>query len=275
MTSFQRTIKYLAIAFAIFLSVAIISTIATVSTTILSITGIIEAPNSEKIEFTETYENITSLNISLKHSQLTIEKGETFKLTANSEKDFSPKVQNGTLIIREKSKNFLKSLFWKNTNQYTLTIPEDSTFDHIEINLDAGKAHLNNLNTQKLKINAGAGKITASNLSAHKEAKIQGGVGKFDLTDCSFNNLSMECGVGKLTFKGNITGKSKINSGIGAVNIQLTGQKQDYEININTGLGRLTIDGIKQSDDTTINQGAENIINVKGGIGDTSIDFVD
>lgn len=274
MTPFQKTIKSLALVLAIFLTVIIIGSIITASATILTLTGIIEFPASEKIEFTESYENITSLDISLKAGELTIEKGDTFKLTANTDKGFSPEVRDGTLKIREKGFNFFNLFIWNNHSKYTLTIPEDAAFEDVKIDLGAGKASLSYINTQNLKINAGAGKITASNLTSNK-ARVDGGVGEFTLIDCSLKDLSLECGVGKLTYRGTMTGECKIDSGVGAVDIHLTGSKQDYEINISTGIGKLTVDGEKQSDGITINKGAVNVIDIDGGIGDTSIEFAE
>ncbi len=71
-------------------------------------------------------------------------------------------------------------------------------------------------------------------------------------------------------FSGQLTGKSKIDSGIGAVNIDLMDNKSNYTIDISKGLGNVTIDGQKVETDRVYGSGL-NYLEVNGGIGEIKI----
>ncbi len=274
MTAFQKTVKNMALAFAIILTIFIIGSIASGATMVFTFFGFFEFSQEEMEEYSETLETIHSLDIHLETSKLTIEKGDTFKLTAYTYKGFSPEVKDGTLKIHEKDFKLFGLLFKNNANSYTLTVPEGTTFEEVEITLGAGKAQISDFSAQNLNIKAGVAQFTAENLSA-SQANIKGGVGELDFIDCSMSDISLKSGVGQLTYTGTMEGECKIDSGVGSADIHLYGNKQDFEIRINAGLGGVAIDGEKQENKSTINKGAPNTIHIKSGIGAANLNFSD
>ena len=51
--------------------------------------------------------------------------------------------------------------------------------------------------------------------------------------------------MGEFTFDGKITGKSKIDSGVGEIKINLIDKNENYTIDISKGIGTITLDGEK------------------------------
>ena len=105
MTTAQKIIKYLAIAFAIFLIITIISAILTATVALSGILGLKKAiENSNNAEMvTTTFENaeIHTLNIDIAATNLMIKQGEILKIeTDNSNIDC--KQSNKELKIKEK-----------------------------------------------------------------------------------------------------------------------------------------------------------------------------
>lgn len=152
-------------------------------------------------------------------------------------------------------------------------IPEDMiAIDETKIQTGAGKINIEKLNTQSLYLELGAGDVYIENVIATGETKIDGGVGKTELKSCEINNLKANLGMGEFTFSGKLTGKSKIDSGVGAINIDLIDNKNNYKIGVNKGLGNVTLDGQKLETDRVYGIG-ENYLDIDGGIGEIKIDF--
>lgn len=98
--------------------------------------------------------------------------------------------------------------------------------------------------------------------------------GKTELNSCEMNNLKANLGIGEFVFSGKLTGKSKINSGIGAINIDFMDSKENYTISVSKGIGNVTLDGQKLEMDRMYGTG-ENYLDVDGGVGEIKIDFND
>ena len=68
------------------------------------------------------------------------------------------------------------------------------------------------------------------------------------------------------------TGKNEIDSGVGAIDIDLMDNKGNYKINVSKGLGNVTLDGQKLEMDRVYGTG-ENHLSVDGGVGEIKINF--
>ena len=96
--------------------------------------------------------------------------------------------------------------------------------------------------------------------------------GKTELDSCEINNLKANLGRGEFVFSGKLTGKNKIDSGVGAININLMDNKNNYTINVSKGLGSVTLDGQKLEMNRVYGTG-EYYLDVDGGIGEIIIEF--
>jgi len=101
-------------------------------------------------------------------------------------------------------------------------------------------------------------------------ADIDGGAGSFEATDCIFNDLNLDCGVGATKISGNITGRSKVSCGVGRTEFNLAGKEEEYSIRTETGLGAMTLNGKKCSDDAKYGEG-ESKIEIEAGVGSVEI----
>ena len=112
MTTAQKVIKYLAIAFAIFLIITIISTI---SATLFALSGILglkqdieESLNSEMVATNFENSDITTLDIEVAFTNLTIKTGDSIKIETDNN-NINYKQENQKLEIKEKSKKWFSN----------------------------------------------------------------------------------------------------------------------------------------------------------------------
>lgn len=273
MTSIQRVIKYLAIAFAIFIIVNIISAIffgLYQFANILGLTKTSKNNNLDKAQIIENIQNsdISTLNMDINFTELTIKTGEYLKVETNS-KNITCKQNNESLYITENNHNWFTR---DNDNELVLYIPENFKFEEVKINTGAGKIDIDTINAENLSLSLGAGKVKINNLNVSELTKINGGAGKVEILNGSVNDLKLDMGVGKFSITSKITGNSKIGAGIGKLDINLLGQEQDYTIKASKGIGSININGKNAKDDTEYGNGTSTI-KVEGGIGSIDINI--
>lgn len=281
MSSGQQIIKVLAIIFAVFLIVNIFGWMLFGIATFIGFTemrdSIGESSNSNTVataEFSQVYEQpLDSIKIETGISKLTIKKGTELKVEGrNLPKRFSSKVAGTMLIVKEEGS---KKLFGNDiTSEITITIPEGKTLDSLKINLGIGNNVIEDIEAKSLDLQCGVGVTELNNITVLSKAQIDGGAGKTTIKNSSFNNFDLEAGVGEIVINADITGKSKIECGVGRLELNLLQPEKAYAIKTETGLGRLAINGKKCSDDTVYGNG-NNTIKITGGVGAVEITTVE
>lgn len=273
MSTAQKIIKYLALAFAIFLIVTIISAILTGIYAFSNILGLKkEKPEDigqvKIIELEELNDTYTHLDIDIKYSNLKIKIGEKFEIKTNNT-NIECSQNNNKLKIIEKQNNW----FGRGSNQEELIvyIPENIEFEKVIIETGAGTVNIEELKAEKLKLSLGAGETLIKNIVSDN-VDIDGGVGKFTIENGIINDLGLDLGVGETTINATITGNNKIDTGIGSLKLKVNGNIDDYKLKLEKGIGNITLNGKQVSNNTTIGDG-ENIIDIDGGIGEIIINF--
>ena len=257
MTTAQKIIKYLAIAFAIFLIVVIVETIVDMGKWYTSLYSEKEDGSLETMEIVEG----STLDVSLAFSSLEIKKGEKFEIETNNE-EITITNQDNKIKIEEKKKNWLSN---HGSSKVILYVPEDFKFTDVKIENGAGKLDIENLMSENIKMSLGAGRTIIDNISSDAVV-IETGAGELVIKNGKLNEAKIEVGVGKLEIKAEFTGNTSISTGIGANEIELLPTENDYKIEFQKGLGSITYNGKSVSDDTIIGEGS-NFIKIEGGIG--------
>ena len=271
MTTAQKIIKYLALAFAIFIIINIISGILIGLNAFSGFLGLRKEKENQNFEFQEianivNYNEIEKLDIELKYSELEIKHGEKLKVESNN-KGIECIQNNRKISIKEKNRNWFSE---SDIRKIIIYIPINKIFNEIEIEAGAGKIDIEGLETDKLDYEVGAGETSIANLNVNKEADIEGGIGKLSILSGNINNLKLDMGVGEANIKSELIGKSDINAGIGEININLEDDIQNYTIKANKGLGTITIDNKDIANGSEYGNG-ENYIEIDGGIGNIKI----
>ena len=270
MTSAQKLIKYLAMAFAIFLSVSIIGGIIT---GLAGVSYIFSTRNSEAIGEMQVYPvegEISSLSLTLSVTKLKIQTADKFSVESNHNY-ISVKSENGQLCINETKKLFS---FHPKGVTVILNIPKGFVFDDATIEAGAGNVEIDALSCTILKLSLGAGEAEIKNLSASSRADIDGGAGKLNIDGGRLCNLELDMGVGALILKSRIEGQSFLDYGIGETKLTLLGSRADYQIEIDKGIGEAKLAGESIRDDSVYGDG-KNHIEIDGGIGAMHIEFAE
>ncbi len=278
MTNFQKIIKYGAIAFAIYLCITIIGMIVFGITILFGIgTGMEIFQNYTEdtamiTKWEQEYTNITNLDIDLSVCQLKIKKGNTLKVdVSNVSDEFKCEAKQNKLEIKDTK---VIRNFWgihDTKSEVTIYIPETIILEEINMKTGVNETEIEYLNAENMRLEIGIGKCNIKELSA-QYAKIKLGAGETVIHKAEMERLKLEGGIGKLAFKSKITEKAEIHCGIGKMELGLIGEKEDYQIKAETGLGNFKVAGQKVSDESVIGSG-DAIIEVEAGIGEMTIEF--
>ena len=267
MTTLQKVIKYLAIAFAIFLTVSIIGGI-------LSAVGLFGGlfSGDAVMEDTKTYSvaaEIHNLDVEINAADLLIKEGEAFTVESNLK---HLKVEEkGDVLTIEETKKFSGSY---NGAVLTIYVPAGTVFDNTNLTTGAGRLTIERLSSGTLDFELGAGDVSVTSLVATKSADIEGGAGRITISGGTLKDLDLEMGVGQLNLTSALTGDCQLDLGVGESNITLIGNKDDYKLDIEKGIGRIFIDGKAVSDYGSSGNGA-NKVEINGGIGAINVKFME
>ena len=264
MNTFQRIIKYAALALAFSIIVSILSLLFGF---ISSISEIFESSVSTDIstELSTDYigSQINSLEIDLKKVSLYIIKGNSFNVKTNTDK-ITSEVINGELKIKDKSSKYSKNKIVE------LTIPENVILNEIDIEVGLGKNNIELLNANNIKLELGAGKTTINNINAYTNFKVDGGSGEINIMNANVSNMEIDMGVGLTTFEGTLKGNNKIEAGIGELRINLKDSIDNYRFDVNKAIGSIKVNNNEISNNTIYGNGV-NLLKIDGGIGSIKI----
>jgi DUF4097 and DUF4098 domain-containing protein YvlB len=272
MTNFQKVIKYAAMAFAIFLTVSIIGGI-------LSVLGLFGRffGDETAVGDLKTYEissEINVLEVNISAADFTIKQGEIFSVESDL-KYLTVKDKGGVLTIKDKgNKRFNITPYTITEATLTLYIPANTVFEKAVVNTGAGRLTVDYLSADMMNFELGAGEVKIDTLIAKSSVNINGGAGKITISDGSLHNLDLEMGIGQLNLTSSLIGENEFELGIGETNITVIGNKDDYKISIDKGLGNVRIDGTSVSDIRNFGNG-NNTIDISGGIGDINLKFTE
>lgn len=270
MSDVQRVIKYVAIAFAIYLIVNIISVVVFgISSMFFLIDDDDSIMEEMKVVTLEVGKTFDVLDIDIHGTSLDIIESDEFKVETNN-KYIEVNQSSNKVTIKEK-----KHTWYRNSGKSKLVVymPTTMKLEKFIIDAGAGKVSIDSAWARDLDFNLGAGQVIIGNLIVSKKAKIDGGAGEIIIKDGSLNNLDFDMGVGRALVTAEILGKSDIDAGVGELEVHLLGQKEDYQIMVDKGIGSIRIDGDSMKS-STYGDGV-NKLDIDGGVGSIRIDFSD
>ena len=264
MNSTQKIIKYGAIAFAIALIIGIINF---VTSAILDFTFFFDGDSSLTKSMLETRVEspINKIEISLKATSIEIKEGSEFLVSTNNKK-IEVTEKDNCLTIKENGQKYSKNA------KLIIYLSTGNSLTNLSLDGGAGQVSLNDITTDHLKLQLGAGNSEINNLTVKNSSSIEGGAGNLSIYRSRIKNLDLDLGVGNVTIEAELLGQNKIEAGIGNLNVNLLGEKDNYQIKATKGIGKITINDTSVKDDTTFGNG-DNYLNLNGGIGNITVSF--
>lgn len=271
MTTTQKIIKYLAIAFALFLVISIFSIIFGLSREIISSINSDKKDSKLLEEYTtisNNVNNIESFRIDISNDDIEIKEGEKFEVKTN-DPDVKFYHENSKVKIKT-DKTF--SWHFSNSSRGTIIIylPNEFNISELNLNLGAGKIDIDKIFVETLLMDLGAGTMTAKEINVYEKATINGGAGNINIYSGTINNLNLKLGAGNASIESDLTGSNTLTTGVGKLNLGLSRSKDNYKFDISKGLGNIILNDFDVSEDILIGDG-ETKIKISGAVGNIII----
>lgn len=189
----------------------------------------------------ETFSGIQRLHINLDQAGLQVVRGASDKVQLGiqgNQKGIHCTQDGDTLRIREDEKSKIAFFHWNDhTSEICLEIPENVKLKKTEIDIGTGECYIEELDTEE---------------------------------------LNLDCGIGDVHFSGIIRGDADIDCGIGSLYMSLAQQEEDFNYDLNCGVGTAVIGGMEfdgLGTDKKIDNNAKQKMYVDCGVGDVEINF--
>lgn len=265
MTTFQKTMKYLAIAIAIMLIVAIIG--GALKTLEFVFGGVKSAVDDAPSEYAVS-SDITKLDIDIAAADLVIKSGDKLFVESNL-KDLKVKENGGKLTIEDKGKKSLD----RSEASLTLTVPAGYEFEKVKISTGAGRLTADNVSAKDLELDLGAGEVTIGALYGSVSTDIDGGAGKVTVLGGALNNLDLDMGIGKLELTAQLSGSGELDLGVGETVLTLIGTPDDYSLSFDKGIGSVSLEGESVKSGEIYGEGNSRV-RVECGVGSVKLGFM-
>ena len=271
MTTTQKIIKYLAIAFALFLVISIFSIIFGLSREIISSINSDKKDSKLLEEYTtisNNVNNIESFKIDISNDNIEIKEGEKFEVKTN-DPDVKFYHENSKVKIKT-DKTFSWHLSNSSRGTIIIYLPNESNISELDLNLGAGKIDIDKIFVETLLMNLGAGTMTAKEINVYEKATINGGAGNINIYSGTINNLNLKLDAGNASIQSDLTGSNTLTTGVGKLNLGLSRSKDNYKFDISKGLGNIILNDFDVSEDILIGDG-ETKIKISGAVGNIII----
>ena len=271
MTTTQKIIKYLAIAFALFLVISIFSIIFGLSREIISSINSDKKDSKLLEEYTtisNNVNNIESFKIDISNDNIEIKEGEKFEVKTN-DPDVKFYHENSKVKIKT-DKTFSWHLSNSSRGTIIIYLPNEFNITELDLNLGAGKIDIDKIFVETLLMDLGAGTMTAKEINVYEKATINGGAGNINIYSGTINNLNLKLGAGNASIQSDLTGSNTLTTGVGKLNLGLSRSKDNYKFDISKGLGNIILNDFDVSEDILIGDG-ETKIKISGAIGNIII----
>ncbi len=279
----SRVIKGGALAFAVFLICIIIAGICGVGIGVarmFKIWDVIDASQSagdlaviEGAEWTkwtadEVRQNLKELKIDVRTAAVRIVDADEFRVETNN-KHMMQEYRDGRLSLIEQSFDF-----WADDWESELVIywPSGMKLEEAYLSTGASQVRIDKLEAETVSLGLGAGRAEIGKLVATRVTNIDGGAGVLEIADGELHNLDLDMGVGRVAISAQMTGKNKIDAGLGRLEVNLKGNTEDYSVKINKGLGAVRINGQNIGDGEVYGNG-EAMVEIDGGVGSIEVEI--
>ena len=157
----------------------------------------------------------------------------------------------------------------KSESSITIYVPENAKLSRINLDMGAGNVEISNIEAANIDFSFGAGNVNIKNLKSENPI-IECGAGQIKFENTELTNAKLSAEVGKVIYSGQLNGESRIECGVGEVEMNLEGGIDNYSIKVKKGIGNIKINKESVNNDSTTGNG-QNKIYIDGGVGDIDI----
>lgn len=201
---------------------------------------------------------ITQLNVYAALGEVTIQSGDSWAVSLNGA-DSSYEVSGEYLEVSA------------NMGDVVVTVPRGTRLEYLSVDSEAGSVTLEDMETDFLELTQDLGETTLKNCS-WSSADIDNGCGTIKGTGLTSEYLDVSADMGEVNLQGGFTGETDVEANAGSVSLKLSGSQADYDIELESNLGGVTLNG-RGSGRTISQSGGPHSLDVSCDVGSIDVQF--
>lgn len=200
---------------------------------------------------------IRKLDIEYKFGTVQIEESASGKIEIESNyrniwgsysRDVKCSLDGDTLKLRDRvDRKILRMKHGVSDATLVIRLPREYRFSEIDMEFGGASVALNTLlQAEEVHLVIGAGELKGDfqkTLIDAKEIDLEVGAGEMALSGLRGEKLDAECGVGSLSLQDVTAEACSLECGIGKIGLALNGKEEDYDYEINCGIGSVSVGG--------------------------------
>lgn len=198
---------------------------------------------------------------------------DAFYIEVKNTDKFQAYVETDTLYV----KSVTTAMFQKEQNKCKIIfyVPAAYQFEHVRMELGAGRMEVGDLHAGEASLEVGAGEIVVQETEADK-LELSVGMGSIELDGMSVNRLDISVGMGGVTAKGSVSGDIKAECSMGSMEMTLEGSQNDFNYTLECAMGTIELGSDEYSGmamSKSISNGAGKSITADCSMGSMTIRF--
>lgn len=261
MNGLQQGVKWFAIALAAVIICAMVTAMAGglwLLSAVFDEVGAGEISEVEMVTDVDGQEEIDDLDIKLKAANLEIKSGPELKVETDND-EVKTIWQGNKLTVRDENSHWF---FGHVDTHIIIYVPEDMKLETVKVEAGAGQVVIERLAATRVDLDLGAGRTEIGELVASESAKVKSGAGALEIKGGELAKLDFDMGVGRASVRSRLVSDSKIDAGVGKLELTLLGMEDDYRVEVDQGIGGMTQEGISLR-----NPKGKNLVKINGGVG--------
>ena len=229
------------------------------------------------IEYHEMdFDGVDDLKINMEgcNFQIGISEDDKFYLEAEDIEEMQVYAKDDTLYVKSSRSGEVTGAMIKDS-EIRLYIPENYSFDKVEIDLGAGFLHVEQIKAKKIEAKIGAGEVEIGGCNSDK-LEINVGAGNFTVHDMEIGELNCEVGMGNVFLNGAISGDAKAECSMGNISLALENDITDFNYKLEASMGNITLDGKEYAgfaSEKKIDNQASKTIKLQCNMGNIDVSF--
>jgi hypothetical protein len=238
----------------------------------------------------ESYDGIQSIDMDIAYGEVTILEGEQFHIEAEHlpNKNFEAYVTDGIWYIKSDVSNkfnlfgnkvsLYQLLHWNDdiTPEIRITVPKEFAADQLNLRISAGTLEAETITANNGSFTVDAGKLNINQLSIKDKSDYNVGAGEMIINQIEAQDITVDCGVGRIDIAGTLTGDNDITCAVGRVDLNLSGQENNYSYSVEASVGNVIINGDSYHNivgERIINNDADHTLNLECSVGNITVEF--
>lgn len=177
--------------------------------------------SGDEIDVTESLDAFENIKVDTSACDVRVSYGDGFSWNYQGDSSLKPEIRldGNTLIVSEECGVHFHWGDWDVDCKTTITIPEGTVLNGIEVDSSAGNFLMKDISVDKIKADLSAGNVQLKNITADA-ADFDLSAGNFNIDDSNVKVIKCDCSAGNAEFK-DITFE-KLDADMSAGNLQIT-----------------------------------------------------